>query len=199
MKKITKVLAALSFYFFLLVIDGCTDCGCPDISLTFFDYRKIEVSVEDEVLNSNDDLAFQFALDSIYFLALKNESCWNLGLINTALACSCNEPGDGGWKFPIQQIDIFSNKDFNSTLLANTSLNSIMTVFNSSQSTPLADANQEDFRRLEFTRDISSSSHFKIFTTEQADELNVPHIFTIQFTKSNGEIISTQTPPITWN
>ncbi len=194
MKKTTKILAVLSIYFFLLIIDGCNDCGCSDVTLKFFDYRKIEVVVEETILNSNEALSFQFTLDSIYFLAENNSPCWNLGLINTATACSCAEPGDAGWKFPIQQIEIFSNKDFNSSLPANTSLNSIMTVNDSGQTIPLEDATQETFPQLQ-----RENSNLSIFTSDRPDDLNEPHIFTIQFTKSNGEMISSESPPITWN
>ena len=194
MKKTTKILAVLSAYFFLLIIDGCVNCNCPEITLKYFDYRKIEIAVDDKTLDPNDNLSFQFTLDSIYFLAENNLPCWNLGLINTAAACSCNEPGDSGWKFPIQQIDIFSNKDFNSSLPANSSLNSIMTVYSSNQTTLLVEATQEIFIELQW-----ESSNLSIFTSQRPDNLNEPHIFTIHFTKSNGEIISSQTPPITWN
>ena len=42
-------------------------------------------------------------------------------------------------------------------------------------------------------------ARFQLKSINPPEELDIPHIFKIDFTKSNGESISSQTPSITWN
>ncbi len=200
MKKTTKILSVLSIYFFLLVIDGCVNCNCPDNVLAYFDFQKLNQEVNSTSLSEFEQLEINMSFDSIYYLAQLENPCWKLGLINTATACSCNEPGDYGLKFPLSQIKITSDQAVNGSLPAGSSLDSVFYLIeldyenNELSKTLLIDFDLTTTDRLNW-----EGARFQLKTVNRPEELGVTHIFTIDFTKSNGEIISTQTPSITWN
>lgn len=202
MKKTTKIWSVLSIYFFLLIIDGCVNCKCPNNILEFFDFQKFEQNVNSTSLSEFEDLEITMSFDSISYLAqVEKKPCWNIGLMNTATACSCNDQGEGGLKFPISQIKISSNQDISPDLLSGTSLDSIFYIVELSD----GDNNQIP-KSLLVDYNLSTSNwfnyegeKFQFHSVGSVGELGVPHIFKIEFTKSNGEIISAETPPIIWN
>lgn len=200
MKKTTKILAVFSAYFFLLVIDGCVNCKCPDNVLAFFDFQKLTQEVNSTSLSEFDQLEVNMSFDSISYLAQLEKPCWNLGLINTATACSCSEPGENGLKYPLSQIKITSDQAMSSNLPGGSSLDSTFYLIE------LDYENNELSKTLliEFNTTASDwlnweGARFQLKSVNPPEELGVSHIFNIDFTKSNGEIISSQTSPITWN
>lgn len=201
MKKTTKILSVLSIYFLLLIIDGCTNCNCPDNVLAFFDFKKMEQEVNGTSLSEIDQLEINLSFDSIAYLALfEKNPCWNLGLINSATACSCIGPGENGLKFPLSQIKITSDQAINISLPAGASLDSIFYIIeldyeNNERSKTLLN----DFVIANSTWLNWEGAKFQLKTVSRPEDLGVPHIFKIDFIKSNGEIVSSETPPITWN
>lgn len=200
MKKTTKILSVLCFYFFLLVIDGCVNCRCPDNVLAFFDFQKLNQEVNSTSLSEFEQLEINMSFDSISYLAQLEYPCWNLGLINTAAACSCIAEGENGLKFPISQLSVTSDQAMNGSLPAGSSLDS------SFYFVELDYENNEISKTLLIDFDVTTTNQlnwegarFQLKTVNRPEGLGVPHIFRIDLTKSNGEIISTQTPSITWN
>ncbi|MFK8007033.1 MAG: hypothetical protein AB8H03_11700 [Saprospiraceae bacterium] len=201
MKKITKILAVLFIYFFLLVIDGCVNCGCPDNVLGYFDFKKFTQEINTDALSSNEKLEITLSFDEVTYLAQSKQPCWDLGLINTATACSCEDTGEGGLKFPLTEIKIISNNEISPNYPAGTFLDSSFYLI------------QLDYKNDEISTtrlsDIDFDEPFSWFNYEEGKflfqsvgrlgELGVPHVFTIQFTKSNGEIVTSETPQIIWN
>ena len=122
MKKITKILAVLSFYLLLLAIDGCMNCDCPDNILGFFDFKNLKQEINTDALSSNQKLEITLSFDDVTYLAQLKQPCWNLGLINTTTACDCPQTGEGGLKFPLSGIKITSNKNFTPNYPTGTSL-----------------------------------------------------------------------------
>ena len=200
MKKTTKILSVLSIYLFLLVIDGCVNCNCPDNVLAYFDFQKFTQDVNSTSLSEFDQLEINLSFDSISYLAQVENPCWNLGLINTATACSCIGPGENGLKFPLSQIKVTSDQTMSGSLPSGSSLESNFYIIE------LDYQNNQVWKTLLTDFEIATTdwlnwegARFQLKSITPPEELGVPHIFKIDFTKSNGEIISTQTPPITWN
>ena len=200
MNKTTKILAVLFIYFFLLVIDGCVNCKCPDNILGYFDFKKLTQEVNSTSLSEFAQLEITSSYDDISYLAKVEQPCWNLGLINTATACSCLEAGGNGLKFPLTDIKISSDQEMSPSLPAESSLDSSFYIIeldnnsNEISKTLLADYNLNEASWFNW-----EGVMFKFQSVNRPEELGIPHIFKIEITKSNGEIIFTQTQPITWN
>lgn len=200
MKKTTKILSVISIYFFLLVIDGCVNCNCPDNVLAYFDFQKLAQEVNNTSPSEFDQLEINMSFDSISYLAQLRNPCLSLGLMNTATACSCNEPGDNGLKFPLAQIKVTSDQAMSGSLPAGFSLDSTFYIIE------LDYQNNQVSKTLLIDFEIATTdwlnwegAKFQLKTANPPEDLGIPHIFKIEFTKSNGEIISSETPPITWN
>jgi hypothetical protein len=200
MKKNTKIISVLSIYFFLLVIDGCVNCSCPDNILAFFDFKKLNQEVNGTSLSEFDQLEINLSFDSISYLAQVENPCWNLGLINTATACSCIAEGENGLKFPLTQINLTSDQTMSGSLPSGSSLESNFYIIELDyQNNQVSKTLLTDFEIATTDWLNWEGARFQLKSITPPEELGVPHIFKIDFTKSNGEIISTQTPPITWN
>ncbi len=121
MKK--QVWFVLLFCIGLAFFEACigTSCDCPN-TLPFFNFEKLKV----ETIHQNtfgEPLRLALTADSVIFLA-KCQSKWP-NFTPSAFGCSCLENGDRGPKIPILGFNIIADQDFNDSLPAGVSLNSL--------------------------------------------------------------------------
>lgn len=102
----------------IMVYESC--CGVPD-----FPYREIvrmDLFTEKAQLDALDSLKLQLIpIDYKYYAS-------SVGLISSAYAWECESDGYLGHKFKYSQIEIFSDKDFDSTHPAGALLNDLFFV-----------------------------------------------------------------------
>ncbi|WP_157514484.1 hypothetical protein, partial [Mangrovimonas sp. TPBH4] len=99
--------------FFSLNLISLISCfeQCKDYE--FYDYKNIEVSVQNPYVMENDSLSFGVRyLETEYLSSLKTN--FNFG--NNLYATIDCDKGYGGDKYPLTRISITSDSDFNSNL-----------------------------------------------------------------------------------
>lgn len=175
-----KILLLLGgFFIFQLVISCCRDAK------EFIDFTKIELIVEQEGVITNDSLSIIVFPEDFRYVA---GSFSNFGFNNT-MAFSCEE-GWGGMKFPVQSVEITSNKDFDKDHLAGTSLNDLFMQFGPDENFKYT------FQMIEAEGFMDSGgTDLKLFI---APSLDKTHEFTLTFSKSDGTVISGTTDAIEW-
>lgn len=131
MKKQVVLLAF--FTFGIALIEACScfiTCGCggvPD-ALDFFDFKKLSVERKQEM--GAESLRLMLQPDSVQYLAMEMARPRWSGLVSVAYACSPEDPGWAGLKFPITKINITTDQPFNDTLPAGASLNALFQMAN---------------------------------------------------------------------
>ena len=112
------------------------------------------------------------------------------GLMNSALATSCEEPGDNGLKDKIENFFITSNSEFNEIPIGE-SLNEFIIVNNRKKS--IADwISTSDTWMFRY-------GNFSELVFIEKPEISSTHIFTLKFVLESGNTIEQSTEEIQWN
>lgn len=181
MGKFYKLSIVLLTVFFLRMLASCCE------NHKYYDYATLGILTLKTTLTSQDSLVFILEPPVINYLA---DLSTGFGF-NQAYGYQC-EGGWGGMKFPIEQIDIICNNDFDAAHPAGTSLTDL-------------------FLRYSFSREITSSGGLvPAPVTEPLSaeylELWLPtgpaqtgtYRFFITVIKSNQDTIIVPTPAVTW-
>lgn len=177
-----------------IVQSGCFNpCNCPP-PIPFFDYSAFSAfaGFETETL-----LAINLYLEEYDFLAFhRNPENLNPGFsfYNSAMACSCIPDGNDGPKYPIESIDIFSDKVFKDGISESTNLNSYFEVRGLDYE-PVFPADGDIM--VDFS--VYNSPSLRLTTEENPDDLTQNYTFEIRITKSNGETLVSFSNPVKWN
>ena len=175
----------LAFVLTLNLVSFFNSCKCPDER--YLDYEGIEAKVSETTISKDKYLEIDISKTGVYYLAATKPQ-WNWG--NTIYATSICEPGYAGEKFSIVKISVSSSADFDKDHLAGENLDDLLLVYGS---------NKEGKTVLGFLKDftIDEVNAWFIYIKERP-ELDKTHVFTIEFEKSNGEILSCVSKEITW-
>jgi len=129
----------------LLLIVGFTfnncapDCHFPDPYYPYFDIEGLtinnynnsaDVLLEYDVINFSDYRGFTIIYDVAFVASLKPKTInWNLGLLNSAYACSPPLHGESGSKTEkLRKLTILTVNDFDEEHLANDTINDILAL-----------------------------------------------------------------------
>lgn len=176
----------------LVLFSGILGCECFNAG-TEWDIEGFSVSIFDK--HGNNPTNGIIEGDSIRILItfeaefVEFNSKPFRGLMNSAYATSCEEPGDDGLKNEIESFIVTSNSDFNE-ISAGEPLNELL-IANSKKT----------------IIDWISNSHSWMFRYDKFGELmfiekpeiSSSHIFTLKFVLESGEIIKQNTDEIQWN
>lgn len=202
MSKCFKISMVFSIFASLLLIDACigVDCDCPPLEKPYFDYRNLQLNEQETAINATySKLKIEITPDSIDFVAFQEPSFnFNLGLINKAYGCSCLDEGGQGEKYAISSINIYCDKNINSSILSGENLSYLFeTKINNTQGTPTAIALNEvsNFPKL-----YNYGEGIFIEMTTAPDSIGGDWLynFTIEIVKENGETVSGETEAISW-
>ncbi len=195
--KFKKLILLSLLYPILLVIDGCIMCKCPDV-VPFFDYENVDIISNQDSLLANNGEIFEMSLlpQDVNYLVCKPG--FSLGLINSALACSCIYNGFEGAKFPTTSLNIFANRSFHDSIPVTENLNDLFQIEyyenGENKLKPLASASLEE---IAFLADFQPLDLF-LEASPDSMALDEPFIFKVEITKSNGEIVEGFSPEIKW-
>lgn len=182
------------FTFFI----GCIDCGCEPDTPPFFDYHFLSIQPNSTQFfhMQNSGLELEASIDSIEFLA---ESVKTIPFIwaSATYACSCEEPGDHGNKYPITSIDVWATPSFRNDLDRTNNINHFFytEIRNRFGTHDIPLAEDTLYPLAPFNRYYNESF---LLQTDSIPDVAGTYQFTITITKSNGEALTTQTEPITW-
>lgn len=179
----------------LFLIDACIgiDCNCPPDVKDFFDYSEAELRSESTLLARESGWFGFYEIQDPEFIAdAAVPSCRGSWLFGSAWACSCIEAGSEGLKFPVVEINIYSNADYTASIAAGESLNTIVEVRNPQTGEQQRLSDTADINEL-FT--IYSDIRFSVPEAPSADTI---HTFTVEVIKSDGDTITTVSEEITW-
>jgi hypothetical protein len=195
MKK--QIILIAFFTVGIALIEACscfTTCGCggatdgPD----YFDFKKMTLEHKQGI--GTEVLRLIIQPDSIQYLAMETaRPLWNTW-VSSAYACSPEEPGWAGLKFPLTQIKITADQVFNDTLPAGATLNSLFqmsTGFVTQEDTELPSS------QLGTLNDLSrfppfGSGPFGLYLISKAmpASTSLPFKFTVSLTKSDSSEVS---------
>ena len=176
------------------IVDSCEN-GCPIAEFPFMDYKGILATPNQLTLASGQALFLTVTAQEIEFIACHDvQRTWQLGLLNTALACSCLGNGSKGDKFAIEALNLYSDKPFTSGRPVDVPLNDLFSVEsrdeNGFRTTPLEEVTASNPIRLNGSMTIQGSA--------RPEELDQAFVFTIEILKSNGERLTVETEAIKW-
>jgi hypothetical protein len=171
---------------------GCD--RCPDVA-RFFDIQDVLIqnSFTDLTLNGNqpnnfpDSVQFEhFVILASYrvnYYSVSNPAAFSL--VPKAYALSCVEPGEGGTKEKITQLDLIALSDYDAGFKSGASLNAIAKI----NGLPVAQfiENQNKNPVNQFGFDI---------TLTQKPDSTVKQAFKLVYKLTNGEQYSPETQPI---
>ena len=188
MKKISLVLV---FTVFLGILDACIDCGCGK-TLPYFDFSSLALTATAPAIDGKP-LQINVRPDDLTYLA-----CLHPRLLSAAYACSCNENGDQGPKYPLAEISVTADRDFNAALPAGAELNSLFRLTNALQTTP--EHPLDTISRLQYWAYGFSpyESGFTLHCQATPDSSGLAFRFTITLKKSDGSAVSGETEAISW-
>lgn len=161
----------------LYLLDAC--CGR---STPFFDYNKLTITSSQILLTASQDtlVALRVAPDELKYLA----SSYRLTVTPAAYGTTCPQPGEDGTKYKMTAIEISADKDFNDTLPAGASLNSI---FYNGRATGTPESVAKNISELEFP---DPGWDFLVFTPEKPTQIDQPFDLTVKITKADGSVAS---------
>ncbi len=190
MKKILLTALVLSVFSF-----GCDIQKCPPVD-RYFDIEGVRMFYNYKGPESDysnfcplaDSMKFEnFRLDVSFekrFYSLNSKKPFSL--VNSAYALSCVEPGEGGTKEKITEIQLIAQADFNANYKAGTSLNSIVKIDNQPVSDYINNKNKYGIDSYGFQMDL----------TEKPDP-TIKQAFKLVFKLDTGEIYEAETSPVT--
>lgn len=176
-----KFLFSVSFIFLCLL----NNCQCPPER--YFDYKSLKVEVNKDVISPNEKLIFRINVDEVVFLAKERLPQLFAGY---AYATSVCEKGYGGEKYPITNIHISSESDFDEEHLAGDNLIDLIKVYG---------ADLKGNYVFDYLKKFPFSNINPWYLyIEDRPTISKNHIFIIQFEKSNGEVAIGKSIKITW-
>lgn len=182
MPKLKKMKKKILIAFFVLNLAGFISC-CGD--RRYYDYDGIETTVNNPVVAENDSLSFGYRQLNIDYIAAK----LNLNYSAAYAAVDCDQGYDGA-KYPLARISVTSDTDFDETHPAGTELNDLIYVKGGTVEGIAAEGRLTDFQPSEI-------NYLYMYINERP-AYNIPHKFTIEVEKSNGEIYSDTSQEIMW-
>jgi hypothetical protein len=191
--RFSKIAFLFALYAALHFAEACSknndfDCACPDV-LPFFDYKALKVGANSPTSSFGLDLTIE--ADSVEYLAVVPART-DFGLISSAWACSCLWEGHDGPKHGIQSLNIYADRDFNDTLPAGASLNSLFYQIGGDVLYIMS----PDYQPNGFWKFDSGIRPIEVSTYEKPTQLAVPFVFTIEVVKTNGEALTAETGEI---
>ena len=179
---------------FLVLILFCGIVGCECFNAgTEWNIDSFTVSISDK--NDNPPLNGIIEGDSIKLQLMFEAEFVEInsnpfkGLMSSALATSCEEPGDDGLNDKIANFLISSNAEFNEIPIGESLNDRVVVNGNKSITDWISTSNSWVFRHREFA-DL-------IFIEKPERSSN--HTFTLRFILESGEIIEQKTDVIQWN
>jgi hypothetical protein len=171
----------------LLNVAGLIDaCECPPER--YFDYTAL--IIESKVfVESDQDLVLNVNPHDIYYLT-ENSGNFKLGFGMEWYATSVCDKGYDGEKYPLTEVSVISDSDFDTAHPAGSSLNDLIKVY-------YTDEHGETSLVLLSQHLISDINPYYLFIEARPTTSN-SHTFTISFTKSNNETASGSSSQITW-
>ena len=177
-----KTLVAIIFFNFLCLFNSCK---CPPER--YFDYKSLKVVASQTFIPLNDKLLLRIADDERYYLATNRPY---VGFGGYAYATSVCEKGYDGEKFPVVNVRVYSNSDFNEIYLAGSDLIDLIKVYCYRDGKYVFDF----FKRFSIGEKINPWNLY----IEEKPSISKKHTFTVEFEKSNGEIVSGISQEIVW-
>ncbi|MBX2873000.1 MAG: hypothetical protein KTR30_12890 [Saprospiraceae bacterium] len=177
------------------IVDSCGENGCPIVEFPFMEYKSIAVNPTQLTIAPGEALFLNVSALDIEFIACHDvQQPWKLGLLNSALACSCVGNGNKGDKFTIEAVNLYTNKPFSSGRPIDIPLNDLFSVEsrdnNGFRTTPLDEVTADNSIRLNGSMVIQGSA--------RPDDLDEDYVFTIEILKSNGDRLTVDTEAIRW-
>jgi hypothetical protein len=169
--------------FCLRSITSCTSC-CENVA--YYDYTSMTVWVEGDSTITKDSLFIYLSPSDLYYLASYTP---NLGF-ETVLATSCNE-GSEGMKFPIKNVEITSNANFNDQYSTGEDLANLFQI-----KKPVPNTGISKFFPLP-EQDELQGENFLLLLTERPTEDSI-HQFTFKLTKSDNTVMTMTTETVRW-
>ena len=178
-----KSLVIIIFCNFLSLFNSCK---CPPER--YFDYKSLNVMAEKTFITLNDRLLLRIGFVEIEYLATNTPRVRFGGY---AYATSVCEKGYDGEKYPVVNIRVYSNSDFNENYLAGEDLTDIIKVYGN---------NSKGEYVLDFLKNLSFDNliNTRFLFIEERPIISKKHTFTVEFEKSNGEIVSGISQEIVW-
>ena len=171
MKKLFLLIFGLNL---LTLFINCGDCP-PE---RYYDYKGIEITHYENYIPKDKYLSMRVDYLDIYYLAQNFRFDFGSSLYATSVC----EKGYDGAKYLLEEINIYSNSPFDDNHPAGTKLNDIFQVYGT---------NSEGKYGLGYLKDFSITKvNEGFFFLKTRPIINKTHIFTIEFKKSNGEIVS---------
>ena len=172
-----KTLVAIIFLNFLCLFNSCE---CPPER--YFDYKSLKVEAS---LDSR--LCLRVSPAEIEYLA-KNTTSTGFG--GYAYATSVCEKGYDGEKYPVVNVQVYSNSDFNENYLAGNDLIDLIKVY----------CYRDEVSVLDFFKSFSIGEKVNpwFLFVEEKPTISKKHTFIVEFEKSNGEIVSGISQEIAW-
>ena len=170
----------------LLCLCTFNNCQCPPER--YFDYKSLKVEAQKEVIPQGERLMLRISPDEVYYLAEQSTNMFCP--VGCAYATSTCEKGYDGEKYSIKSIHVYSDSDFDSTHLAGDELTDLIKVY---ERDTMGNYSFDYLEKLSFS-DINPWYLY----IEDRPTLAQSHILTIQFEKSNGEVVSGMSGRIVW-
>jgi hypothetical protein len=186
MKKIFAYILVFGLFFF-----GCGKC--PEVE-KYFDIegiRAIYVINNDPASTSDfipsDSISFEhFALRTDYTVRFYSTLRQNsFSFVSSAYALSCAEPGEGGTKEKIANLDLIALTDYNKNYKTGTSLIPVLKANGLSVSQFIINQNQYGLNQLGFD-----------FTLTEKPDSTVKQAFKIILELQNGETYEAASKPV---
>ena len=176
-----KTLVIILFLNFLCVFNSCE---CPPER--YFDYKKLDVTTEKTFIPLNDRLLLHIDFAEVEYLV----AAPRVGVGGYAYATSVCEKGYDGEKYPVVNIRIYSNSDFNNNYLAGNDLTDLIKI----------NVVRDGKYVLDFLKNcqIDRYTNTGFLFIEERPTISKKHSFTVEFEKSNGEIVSGISQEIIW-
>ncbi len=166
---------------------GLSNCGCDPVP-PFIDFSEIDVHALQTEIEIEDTLFFYIDPSNPTYIG---QLIYEAFAPQKAFATKCVGPGDQGMKFPIEEMNIISTKDFDSEHPAGSSLNDLFLLKTFSDYVPLSDS-LINSNRLNFGQyDVQ-------VILNQPPNLSNEHTFLFELIKSNQEVILGRSEEITW-
>lgn len=191
-----KVLFIFSFWSLLMILEACgPDCNCPAV-LPYFDFQASLLEVENTQIDAEMDLQFIMQPANIDYLAT-TKPCKAPMFSKTAFGCSCLWNGYDGMKYPLESFRMYSDANFNDTLLAGENLANYLEVyegggFDYTQAQTLEEAMATTYNAF-LASEIETGFRLPIRPT--ADSV---HHFRIELVKSNSDTVWVDVGEMKW-
>ena len=181
-----KTFILLIFLGILYVTPSCLEKLCANKK--YLDFNTISIHVNSTEILQGDSLAFEIRMTDGYFLGWHSPP---FSLINNAYAIVYCDEGWGGLKYPLTNIEITSDSDFNDDYPANTLLNELVRI------DEWVIASREFKNRKLNEASISNNLENKMYIS-QKPERSKEHVFKVRLFKSDGSVIEAVTDQVVW-